>query len=176
MTSGIARRGMLVRGTPWLLTFAALLASAASSRAANPPTTAEVLGKLHAANQKEIEAGRLAKSHAGGRAVKDLADMLIKDHTDADKDVAALAKEENIDLSGATPASATPMAMVPEGPAFDVKFAQMMVEDHHRELAAAAMARDTTADEKLRQLLNKLIPTLAKHQKAAQQIVDNQGK
>jgi putative membrane protein len=164
----VAKRGMLVLGT--------LLGLAGAARAADSATTAVVLGKLHAANLKEIEAGRLAKKHASGQAVKDLADMLIKDHTDADKDVVALAKEQKVDLTGATPASADPMAMVPEGPSFDVKFAQMMVEDHRRELARAAATRDATADEKLRQLLNKLIPMLSKHQRAAQAIVDGQAK
>ena len=138
-----------------------------------PATTAQMLGKLHASNQHEIEAGKLAKQHGNGKAVKELGDMLVKDHEAADRSVVGLAKERNIDLLGATPAEASTTAMVPPGPAFDAKFAQTMVEDHKRDIADATAARDSTTDDKLKQLLAKLIPTLQKHQEAAQKIVDS---
>ena len=144
----------------------------AADEPASPPNTAEVLGKLHASNQKEIEAGKLAKQNGSGKAVKELGDMLVKDHEAADRLVAGLAKQEKIDLGGATPAEAGPMGMVPPGPAFDAKFAQTMVEEHRKDIAEVTAARDRTTDDKLRQLLANLIPTLQKHQDAAQKVVD----
>ena len=103
------------------------------------------------------EAARRAKGHA----------TLFRA---ADKQVVALAKQEKIDLAAATPAVAGTMAMVPAGAAFDVKFAQIMVEDHAKDIAEAIEARDSTTDGKLKVLLNELIPTLQKHQEAAQKI------
>jgi putative membrane protein len=144
--------------------------------AADPLPTAEVLGQLHAANQKEIEAGKLAQKNGTSRAVKEYGDMLVKDHGAADKLVVALAKQEKINLAAATPAEAGTMAMVPAGGAFDLKFAQIMVDDHTKDIAEAIEARDSTTDSKLKALLTELIPTLQKHQEAAQRIAGGGAK
>jgi predicted outer membrane protein len=58
------------------------------------------------------------------------------------------------------------------GPDFDKKFAQEMLDDHRKAIAALTAARDNTADPQLRKLLNDLLPTLEKHAAAAQKIID----
>ena len=140
-----------------------------------PPTTAEVLTKRHAANQNEIQAGRLAEKDGQSKEVKDYGKMLVKDHTAVDKKVAALAKQESIEL----PAPSTEGEMhnldAMAGPNFDKKFAGDMVEDHKKDIAELTHARDSTNDPKLKKLLSDVLPTLQKHEDKAQKIVDSQG-
>lgn len=78
-----------------------MLLLGSSSFAADPPSTAEVLGKLHHADQSEIAMEKLAAKDGQSKQVKEFGKMLVKDHTGPDKKVAVLAKAEKIDLGKA---------------------------------------------------------------------------
>jgi putative membrane protein len=139
----------------------------------SPTPTAEVLGNLHQSDQKEIQAGQIAQKDGKSKAVKDYGKMLVRDHGAADDKVAALAQKENVDLVAATPApGANDMGTMATGPDFDKKFAQEMLDDHRKAIAALTAARDNSADPQLRKLLTDLLPTLEKHAAAAEKIVD----
>jgi putative membrane protein len=146
--------------------------------AANPPPdTAEVLGTLHEADQKEIQAGEIAQKNGKSKAVKDYGRMLVKDHTAADDKVAELAQRERVDLVASTPAPGpNDMGTMASGPDFDRKFAQEMLDDHRKALGVLTDARDTTTDPQLRRLLTDLIPTLEKHEAAAERIIDAEAR
>lgn len=150
--------------------FATLLTPAVALAA--PPSTAEVLGKLHRSDQHEIEMGKQAQKNGNSKAVKDFGKMLVKDHTDADKKGAALAKKEKIDLTANTPPMGNEMATIPAGPDFDKKFAQAMLDDHKKDVAEMTQARDSTEDAQLKKLLTEVVPVLQKHLDTAQKIVD----
>jgi len=153
----------------------AMLVSPTAALAADPPATGEGLGKLHQANQKEIEMGKMAEKSGQSKDVKAFGKMLVKDHAAADKKVMALAKQEKIDLPAGKPA-ADEMTDMPKGSAFDAKFAQDMLDDHKKDIAELKTARDATTDEKLKKLLTDVVPTLQKHEDTAQKIVDGQKK
>lgn len=157
--------------SPRLVASATLLFLGGSAFAADPPSTVDVLGKLHHADQTEITMGKLAEKDGQSKQVKELGKMLVKDHTAADRKVSVLAKAEKIDLADA---GAAGMVEPSPGPEFDAKFAQMMVDAHKNDIAALTNARDSTADEKLKKLLTGLLPTLQKHEDAAQKILDRQ--
>jgi putative membrane protein len=138
--------------------------------------TAEVLGKLHHANQMEIAAGKLAQEKAQSKDVKAFGKTLVTDHAAADKKVMALAKEEKIDLPADAPMPADMDKMKAlSGAEFDKMFASHMLEDHKKDVAEAKSARDTTTDAKLKTLLTATIPVLEKHQNTAQKLVDKLG-
>ena len=59
----------------------------ASSNETSP--TATVLNKLHLSNQKEIEMGKVAEKGGQSKDVRNFGKDLVKDHTAADKKVAA---------------------------------------------------------------------------------------
>ena len=140
-------------------------------RAADPPSTADVLDKLHKSNLTEIEAGKLAQDNGHSKATKDYGKMLVSDHTSADNQVRALAKEEKIDLSASTPVvGSKSLADLTAGPAFDRRFARSMVDDHKKEIAEVTAARDTTTDAKLKTLLTDMLPTLEKHESMAESL------
>lgn len=142
--------------------------------AADAPTTAETLQKVHASNQKEVAMGKQAIDRASSADVKALGRMLVKDHTAADKKVAKLAKDEGITLSDTS--STTDTDMLPVGDGYDAAFAKMMVDDHARDIADVTAARDGTSDAKLKRLLTDMLPTLKKHEDRAQRIVDRANK
>jgi predicted outer membrane protein len=99
--------------------------------------------------------------------------MLVKDHTAADKKVTSLAKKEKITL-GTQPGAEEMQNMPAAGPSFDDKFARDMVDDHKKDIAEVTDARDSTTDPQLKKLLSDVLPTLQKHEDAAQKIVDSQ--
>jgi putative membrane protein len=145
--------------------------------AADASSTADVLGTLHQSDLKEVQAGEIAQKDGKSKAVRDYGKMLVNDHTAADKKVADVATKENIDLRASTPAPGpNDMGTMATGPDFDQKFAQEMLDDHRKNLAAVLEARDRTNDPQLRRLLDDVIPTLEKHEAAAQKIIDAHGK
>jgi putative membrane protein len=152
---------------------AVLILLGSTSNAADPPVTADVLSKLHESNQKEIQAGKMAEKNGQSKQVKDYGKMLVKDHGAADKKVSALAKQETIELP-ALASAAHEMSGMAADPSFDAKFAQEMLEDHKKDIAEVTEARDNTKDAKLKKLLSEILPTLQKHEDAAQKIVDAQ--
>ena len=136
-------------------------------------TPGAVLPKLHQSNQKEVEMGKLAQKNGQSKETKSFGAMLVKDHSDADKKVKALAKKEKVELEAAAP----PMGDMPAaGADFDQKFAEAMLADHKKDIAEATDARDSTTDPKLKSLLTAMLPTLQKHADTAQKIVDQQKK
>ncbi len=141
------------------------------ARAADAPSTAEVLDKLHNSNLTEIEAGKLAQDNGHSKATKDYGKMLVTDHTSADKKVVALAKEERVDLAASTPVvGSKSLADLSAGPAFDRRFARSMVDDHKKDIAEVTAARDSTTDAKLKALLTSILPTLEKHEDMAESL------
>ena len=157
------------------LVLGGLLAAGSARAGESPQTTQEVLGTLHQSDQKEIQAGAIAQKNGKSKAVRDYGKMLVRDHTRADEQVAALAQKESVDLLAATPAPGpNEMGTMATGPDFDRKFAQEMLDDHRKAIAALTAARDSTTDPQLRKLLTDLLPTLEKHADEAQKIVEAQ--
>jgi putative membrane protein len=144
-----------------------------ADEAFSPPVTSDVLGSLHQAGRKEIQAGEIAQKDGHSKAVKDYGKMLATDHAAAEKKVAALATKEHIDLRASTPApGANDMGTMASGRDFDKAFAQEMLDDHRKSIAAVTEALNHTEDPQLRKLLTDLLPTLQKHEAAAAKIVD----
>jgi len=150
----------------------ALLTLATPALAADAPATADVLGKLHESNQKEIAMGKMAQKNGKSKEVTTFGKTLVKDHTAADKKVLTLAKQEKVELPSPAPAKED----MPMGAEFDASFAKSMVDDHKKDIDEVTKARDNTTDEKLKKLLGELLPTLQKHEDTAQKIVENTSK
>jgi predicted outer membrane protein len=150
-----------------------LMGAGGAARAATPPTPAEVLAKLHQSNGHEIAMGKLAQQKGQSKDVKAFGRTLVKDHSAADKKVLAFAKAQKIDLPTVTDHKGD---MDTGGPDFDAKFAQAMLDDHKKDVAEVMSARDTTTDDKLKTLLNELLPALEKHRDTAQKLVDGSKK
>jgi putative membrane protein len=147
---------------------------AGTAVAADPPATADVLAKLHHANQTEIAMGEIAKKNGQSKETKAFGKTLVKDHGAADKKVVALAKKEKLTLP--EDSADKGMGDMPAGADFDATFAQSMLDDHTKDVAEVTTARDTTTDADLKKLLSGLLPTLQKHKDTAQRLVDGAKK
>jgi putative membrane protein len=154
-----------------IFSFFAALTIAGSAVAADGPPTAEVLGKVHRSNLKEIEMGKMARAHGKSKDVKAFGETLVTDHTAGDKKVITLAKEEKIDLAANTPA-ATKDDTMPMGDGFDLAFAKSMLADHKKDIEAVKAARGATQDQKLKSLLEDLLPVLDKHREISEKLVN----
>jgi putative membrane protein len=142
----------------------------------------EVLAKLHHINDMEVKAGQLAKKNGQAKQVKQFGDLLIKDHTMADKQITALAKKKNIDLTMPPPKDEDEKAErqanmdtmdklgTLKGDEFDREFTRMMVDGHQQAVDMVEAAVKQTTDAKVQSLLNKLLPVLREHLRVAQQI------
>jgi putative membrane protein len=172
-STGTKRPSVLAVATAFALT--GVFVTTGSARAADPPSSSDVLGKLHEANLKEIAMGKLAQKNGDSKDVKTFGKTLVKDHSAADKKVLALAKQEKIDLPAAKPAMDDGMTKA-KGADFDSKFAKDMLDDHKKDVEETTSARDATTDPKLKSLLTELVPTLQKHKDTAQKLVDNTTK
>jgi putative membrane protein len=80
---------------------AALFASAGAlaqskGEAAGGPSDAQIAGIVVAANQVDVDAGKLAKSRSKDKEVRAFADQMIKDHTAVNQQASALVKKLNV--------------------------------------------------------------------------------
>jgi putative membrane protein len=158
--------------TPWALGLVASLCVVRLAVAADSPGTAEVLAKLHATSQKEIEMAKLAERHGKSKDVVAHAKELIKDHTAADKKIVALARNEKLQMPGTATLDKDVRAALEKSSNFDAHFVQAVLDDHKKIAHDLAIVRDNTYDEKLKALIIELLPMLKKHEAAAQKLVD----
>jgi putative membrane protein len=143
---------------------------------ADAPLTSTVLGKIHHSDVKEVSMGRLAMAHGRSHEVKDFGRVLADEHAAADHKVAALAKDELIDLPSHTPPqNGADTASIPANVDFDTAFAKVVFDDIQEELTEEAAARDATGDDRLRALIDERIPTLRAHRDRARHIAEEGG-
>jgi putative membrane protein len=143
------------------------------SRPSASAKTADMLAKLHAINEREIAAGNLAQQNGQSPEMKAYGKMLVQDHTEAEKKVAALAHRERVDLAVT---GAPDIPAIPAGPDFDKTLAKLTLADQKQAIVEATAARDQTDDPDLRALLTDLLPVLERHVQAAKKIADAQAK
>jgi predicted outer membrane protein len=153
---------------------AVLMSPGAGARGAGPDT-ATVLRDLHSANQMEITAGTMAKEKGQTVQVQTFGGTLVSDHTTLDRRVAALAAEENIDLSTPAPMPRDEMHELTsaKGAAFDAMFVMQMLESHQKIVAEAKAVRDKTTDTKLKTLIEVSLPVLEAHLQISRTLVDD---
>jgi putative membrane protein len=168
------RDGLMIGSVGAVLTLTSGVAQSAGTEGADVAT---VLRNLHAANQMEIAAGKLAKEKGQTVEIQAFGATLVADHTSADKKVVALAAEKNIELPAQVPMPRDEKRdmralSAAKGAAFDELFAAEMLADHQEVLADAKAARDQTSDTKLKTLLEVTLPVLEAHQQTSQALVD----
>lgn len=161
-----------------------IVAFAASSALAEKTkmTAADVLSRIHSANQEEITAAQLAFQKASSPKVKEYAQKLEEDHKKADAMVMELAQKEKIDLTAApAPKTAgetgkmakhaavdTKLKAMGSGPNFDRAYIDAM-EQGHKDVIQTLESADTS-DAKVKALVAELLPKLKHHEHMASQL------
>lgn len=143
---------------------------------ADAPLTSTVLGKMHHANLRLISMGELAEKNGRSAELKAFGHTLVDDHTAADHRVATLAQQELVNLPSHTPTvNGAEPASIPVNVDFDTAFARIVFDDCQEELTEQAAARDATGDNRLRDLIDEVMPVLRSHRDLAKRFVEEGG-
>jgi len=166
-------KGHVMTRKPLLIGFAAVLALGASAaQAQNVDKASQTFIKdAIEANYAEIDAGKLAQDKSASQDIKSFADMMVKDHTDANDKAIAVAKE--IGVTPPTGSSVMEKAeylklKVLSGNTFDRSFRSSMIKDHQaviKEFQKEALRNDAAG-----QFAKATLPTLQKHLEMAQSL------
>lgn len=120
----------------------------------------------------EIKMGELAQMKGQSEGVRDFGEMLVEDHTKAQKKTADLAKEMNVPV----PTQPTPEQTAKHdalarlsGAEFDRQFVAEMVKGHQEEIAKYEKQAQS-GDSKVAELAEDLLPTLRQHLATAQRL------
>ena len=126
-----------------------------------------------AGNAAEIKMAELALKNAESQEVKDFAQMMIKDHTQANDDLAVVARNHNIDFPPDAPEKEKALGkkmLDVKGAAFDKAYVKHAVEDHTKDVADYKKAEKQVKDKKLVEYVDKTTPVVEGHLKAAQEL------
>jgi putative membrane protein len=141
---------------------------------------------LHAVDQMEIQMGKLAQKNSSTAGVKAFGDTLVKDHTQNDKDLTALAKKRGASIPKDMPADAEEKQEAKDdmdamnklktlkGAEFDRQFLAAMVGGHERELAKLVAVMGATKDDDLLALEKATQPVMESHASTAAGLQKNE--
>jgi putative membrane protein len=157
----------------------ALLAAVGSVSAAM--SSADKQFMIMAARTDMIEAheGQIAEQQADKAEVKDLAKMLVQDHTDAYVHLSALAARTGVTIpkgiDAAKDRSIEQLAHA-KGAGFDRLFTRDEVADHKQALAAFKRESMRGKDSDVKAYATSMIPVLEKHLQEAEQCAKSAAK
>jgi putative membrane protein len=139
--------------------------SSAASSAPSKQDTAFVT-KASAAGMTEIQASKLADSHAQSAAVKSFAAKMVTDHTKAGDELSSVAQKDGFTPS-ASPMPAQQKAIAKldtlNGEAFDKAYSSMMLKDHVEAVALFKKESATGKNDDLKSFASQTLPTLNDH-------------
>ncbi len=121
----------------------------------------------------EVEMGKLAKQKSKSSEVRDLAEELIKDHSQANDTLMKLAKDSDMTVPS-TPSgkykSILDKLKSAEGDEFDRQFVSMQIEEHESEINLFSSEADHGSDPDLREFASGCVPVLKEHLEMARSI------
>lgn len=127
--------------------------------------------KAASGGMMEVQAANLAMQNASSEKIKSFATMMIRDHGKANEELKAIAASKNITL---------PTELMPEhqkhidmmkdlkGKAFDTHYADMMQNDHKKDVEEFEKASNDAKDADIKGFAAKTLPTLRMHLDSAQ--------
>jgi putative membrane protein len=121
----------------------------------------------------EVELGNIALANSTNTAVKDFANMMITDHTKANNELMAIAKNKNIILPDSLDAEHKAKGDSIRnltGSAFDRAYAAMMVADHQKTLNLMQTEASGGLDANLKDFATKTTPVIQMHLEHAQRL------
>lgn len=145
----------------------------------------QIVAHVHHVNQMEIDMGKLAQKSGSTQGVKSYGQMLVKDHSQNDRDLTAFAKKhdakipaEKIDNDAdKKEAQDQKDAMMRlknmKGADFDREFLRLMVDGHDKELAKIDTEVGQVNNSDLSTMLKDMKPVLQRHADQARDLQKN---
>lgn len=124
-----------------------------------------------AAGTTEVQAGQLALTQARNPALQGFAATMVQDHSATDNALRELGQRKGYRVpAGPTPTQQKNLDVLKSlhGDAFDARYAQMMLQDHHQAVALFAQEASHGHDADLKMFASKTLPTLQQHLSMAQ--------
>lgn len=120
----------------------------------------------------EVELGKLASANAKNAEVKKFGQMMVTDHSAANKELEALAGKKNVTVPKdlGTHQSTLDKLKGLKGDDFDKEYVEEMVDDHETDVAAFQKQADTATDPDVKAFAAKTLPVLKKHLEAIKAI------
>jgi putative membrane protein len=119
----------------------------------------------------EVQLGQLAAQKASSPQVKQFAQRMVTDHTQANQELMRLGKSENLNLPTQLDTkhkSEMDRLSTMSGNAFDAAYMQHMVQDHEKAVADFQKQAQSGSDPALKAFAQKQLPTLQQHLQMAQ--------
>src|SRR5437879_13819180 len=157
----------------------------ASAQDKGGPSDPQIAGIVVAADQIDIDAGKLAKSRTKNKQVSEFAQLMITDHTAVNKQASALVKklgvkpEESATSKSLKSAAGKNVANLKslKGAAFDEAYVDHEVAYHQQVLDAIDKVRIPSAKHaELKSLIVKVRPAIAAHLDHAKMIQSDLAK
>jgi putative membrane protein len=119
----------------------------------------------------EVQMGQLALQKASSPQVKEFAQRMVRDHTQANQDLMQLGKSENLTLPTQLDAkhkSEMDRLSAMSGNAFDAAYMQHMVQDHKKTVADFQKQAQSGSDPALKSFAQKYLPIIQQHLQMAE--------
>lgn len=153
-----------------LLTVVATTVLLSAGAYAQSTTPQDFVANATIAGKTEVAAARIALKNSQAADVKQFARQMIKDHTKAGEELAALASGKSLQVP-AHPDAAHRRVLAglrsQSGAAFDAAYAKQMVTDHQEAVALFTSEAGDKTDPDLSAFAQKTLPTLQQHMKMA---------
>lgn len=158
-----------VCGTLW----AQAASSGDSPTSQSPISDQDFFSKASRDGAIEVQMGQLAEQKASSPQTRALAEQLVKDHTAANKQLAALAGQKNEQVAQQPPDS-TLMDRLQSlhGDAFDKAYASAMVGGHEKAIELFDAATHSN-DPQVKAFATRTLPTLRHHLQMAQALTSH---
>ena len=114
----------------------------------------------------EVQLGQLAEQKATSPQVKEFAQRMVKDHTQANQELMQIAKSEHLDLPTQLDAqhkSEMDRLRGMSGDAFDTAYMQHMVQDHRKTADDFQKQAQSGSDPGLKSFAQKYLPIIQQH-------------
>jgi putative membrane protein len=124
-------------------------------------------------NRAEVQLGKMVAAKTKDPSVKQFAQMMVKDHTDALNKLEQLAQSKNITLPDGIPDDAQELQSKlssDTGKQLDKDYMDGMVQDHQKDVQEFQQATNTLKDQDIKKWATNTLPTLQKHLAKAQQV------
>ncbi len=138
------------------------------------PTTATFVEKAAMGGMTEVELSKLALQKSKNEEVRNFANHMVNDHTQANEELKSIATGKNLqvpaDLDAKHKAAIAELSKK-SGAEFDRAYARQMAKDHDKTVALFNAASSASAvDPELQAFARKTLPTLKQHDHLAMQL------
>lgn len=149
--------------------------SSGSSSSSLSSSDRQFVMKAAQGGKMEVELGQLGVQNASSEAVKNFAQRLITDHTNANQELMQIASQKGVNVPEAMSSKDKDKFSKMQGAAFDRAYMQHMIKDHQKDIALFEKESNSGSDPDVKAFAAKTLPTLREHLEQARSVANNLG-